>query len=264
MQGKLLTAADIARRKAQPIAFISEVLRDPETGRPFTLYQAQIEFIRRACTPQADGSLPFAELLYSCPKNSGKTATAAMIVIYVIVVLSGPYAEGYCVANDFEQAASRVFQACTPIIEASPLLRNGVKITANKVEFVSTGSTITAIASDYAGAAGSNPTISVFDELWAFTSERAHRLWDQSVPVPTRKVSVRLTVTYAGFSGESKLLEELYTRGLKRAEVVRSSLCTARLAYVLVAFAGGAVAVGEVERAGNAPLAAAECVYPND
>jgi phage terminase large subunit-like protein len=88
-----------------------------------------------------------------------------MVVIYVIVVLGGPYAEGYCVANDFEQAASHVFQACTRIIEASPLLRNGVKITGNRIEFISTGSTITAIASDYAGAAGSNPTISVFDEL---------------------------------------------------------------------------------------------------
>jgi phage terminase large subunit-like protein len=167
MQSKLLTAADIARWKADPIAFITEVLRNPETGRPFTLYPAQVEFIRRGFTANTDGSLPFAELIYSCPKKSGKTATAAMIVIYVIVVLGGPYAEGYCVANDFEQAQSRVFQPVTRIIEASPMLRHGVKTTANKVEFISTGSTITAIASDYAGAAGSNPTISVFDELWA-------------------------------------------------------------------------------------------------
>jgi hypothetical protein len=32
--------------------------------------------------------------------------------------------------------------------------------------------------------------------------------------VPTRKVSVRLTSTYAGFSGESTLLEKLYERGM--------------------------------------------------
>jgi phage terminase large subunit-like protein len=99
------------------------------------------------------------------------------------------------------------------------LLRGSAKVTANKVEFPSTGATITAIASDYAGAAGSNPTITVFDELWGYVSERSRRLWDEMVPVPTRKVSVRLTTTYAGFEGESELLEDLYKRGLQGEEI---------------------------------------------
>jgi len=113
-----------------------------------------------------------------------------------------------------------VFQAILRIIEASPLLRGSMlNITASKIQFTSTGATITAIASDYAGAAGSNPTISVFDELWAYTSERSMRLWDEMVPVPTRKISVRLTVTYAGFTGESKLLEDLYKRGIQGEQI---------------------------------------------
>jgi len=33
------------------------------------------------------------------------------------------------------------------------------------------------------------------------------------VPVPTRRIACRLTVTYAGFEGESALLESLYKRG---------------------------------------------------
>ena len=76
-----------------------------------------------------------------------------------------------------------------------------------------------ACASDYRGAAGSNPSLSVFDELWGYSSESAHRLWDESVPSPARKVSGRLVVSYAGFSGESDLLEKLYTRGLKGEQV---------------------------------------------
>ena len=40
-------------------------------------------------------------------------------------------------------------------------------ITANKIAFPALGATITALASDYAGAAGGNPTITCFDELWA-------------------------------------------------------------------------------------------------
>jgi phage terminase large subunit-like protein len=204
----------VAKWKIDPVAFVKEVLRNPETGAPFDLYPAQEQYLREALTPGPDGRLPYSELVYSCPKKSGKTATAAMVVIYVIIVLGGPFAEGYCLANDLEQSTGRVFQAIARIVATSPLLRDAAKITQNKIEFPSTGATITALASDYAGAAGSNPTIVCFDELWGYTSERSHRLWDEMVPVPTRRVSVRLTTTYAGFEGESDLLEALYKRGL--------------------------------------------------
>jgi hypothetical protein len=208
--------------KRDPVAFIREVLVNPETGKPFELYAAQERFIREAITPTSEGRLPFSELVFSAPKKSGKTTLAAMIVIYMIVCLGGPFGEGYCLANDEEQAQGRVFQAIVRIVRASPSLRNSAKITANRIEFTSTGAVIVALATDYAGAAGANPTIVVFDELWAYTSERSGRLWDEMIPVPTRKVSVRLTVTYAGFEGESKLLEDLYRRGLNGEEVAPS------------------------------------------
>jgi hypothetical protein len=217
--GKNGNGPAIARWKRDPVAFIREVLINPETGQAFDLYPEQIAFIRWAFTVTPDGRLPFAELLFSAPKKSGKTALIAMLMIFTIVCIGGPYAEGYCVANDFEQASARVFQAIARIIQASPLLRRSVRLTANKIEFTSTGSVITAIASDYAGAAGSNPNISTFDELWGYTSERSQWLWDEMIPVPTRKVSVRLTATYAGFEGESTLLEGLYKPAMAGEQV---------------------------------------------
>jgi phage terminase large subunit-like protein len=213
---------NLGRWKRDPIAFILEVLIDPETGRPFELYPAQLRFLREALTPNSNGGLSYPEIVFSAPKKSGKTSNAAMAALYVILALGGPYAEGYCVANDFEQAQGRVFQAIVRIIEVSPLLRSAAKLTANRIEFPSTGATITAIASDYAGAAGANPTLTVFDELWGYTSERARRLWDEMVPVPTRKISARLTATYAGFEGESELLESLYKRGVVGEEIAPS------------------------------------------
>ena len=54
----------------------------------------------------------------------------------------------------------------------------------------------------------------MFDELWGYSSERARRLYDELVPVPTRRISCRLTVTHAGFEGEGELLQELYKRGM--------------------------------------------------
>ena len=39
------------------------------------------------------------------------------------------------------------------------------------------------------------------------------------IPPPTRKIACRLTTTYAGFSGESQLLETLYKRGQTQPEI---------------------------------------------
>ena len=205
---------DMEAWRRDPAAFIEEALSDPETGMPFRLTRAERRFVRLAFQLTPDGRLKYPELLFAGPKKSGKTALAAMLALYVIVALGGRFAEGYCIANDLEQAQGRVFQAIVRIIEVSPLLRGAAEITASKIEFPYSGSTITALASDYAGAAGANPTITVFDELWGYTSERSHRLWDEMVPPPTRLIACRLTVTYAGYTGESELLEGLYKRGL--------------------------------------------------
>lgn len=215
----VFSAENIARWRADPIAFIEEILVDPETERPFALNPAQRRFLARAFRLMADGRLCFPELVFSGPKKSGKTGLAAMIVLYVVLVLGGRFAEGYCVANDLEQAQGRVFQAIRRIVSISPALAEEAATTASKIEFPETGATITAIASDYAGAAGANPVISCFDELWGVTSERGHRLWDEMVPSPARNISCRLTVTYAGFEGESTLLEGVHKRGLQGEQV---------------------------------------------
>jgi phage terminase large subunit-like protein len=209
-----IIASALARWKRDPVSFIEQALVNPETAQPFELYPAQRAFLREGFTPLPDGSLPFPELLFSCPKKSGKSTFAAMLLLYTVIVLGGPYAEAFCLANDEEQACGRVFEAARRILLASPLLKASVSTTANRITFTATGATITAIASDYASAAGASPSISVFDELWAYTSERARRLFDEMIPTPTRKPSVRLTVTYAGFSGESELLQALYNRAL--------------------------------------------------
>jgi len=207
------------RWRRDPVAFIREALIDPETGKPFELFPAEERFLREALTLTPSGRLPYPELVFSAPKKSGKTTIAALVTICVVVLYGGSYAEAFVAANDFDQAQGRVFQAIARIIEASPLLRDSAQKTTSKIELPSTGASITAIASDYAGAAGANPNISVFDELWGYTSESSRRLWDEMVPPPTRKVATRLTVTYAGFSGESQLLEELYKRGLDGEEI---------------------------------------------
>ena len=135
------------RWRADPATFVREALINPETGQPFELYPAEERYLREGFTVDDAGRLPFfVEFLYGAPKKSGKTALAAMIVLYVVVVLGGNFAEAYLIANDFEQAQGRVYQAIARIIEASPKLRDTAKVTASKIEFILTGSTIVPIA----------------------------------------------------------------------------------------------------------------------
>jgi phage terminase large subunit-like protein len=212
--------------RADPAAWVGDVLINPETGKPFVLYAEEIEFLRRGFTLTKDGRLPFPELLFSAPKKSGKTAFAAMAALYLSVVLGGPYSEIYCLSNDLDQSIGRVFTAIARIVRASPLLARTAKIEVSKITFTSTGSVIVAVANDYRGQAGSNPSLSIFDELWGYTSERSRRLWDEMVPPPTRKVAARLTVSYAGFESESELLEGLYKRSLTGKTIARDMRAT--------------------------------------
>ena len=214
-----LDTASLARWRSDPIAFVEHVLCNPETGRPFVLSEAERWFLKFAFTLDERGRLKYPELVFGAIKKSGKTTLAAIIMLTMVLLYGGRFAEGYCVANDYEQAASRVFAMIKRIVEASPLLRGIAKLTTDRVTFPALGATIIAIASDAAGAAGANPTISCFDELWGFVSERSRRLWDEMITSPARKISCRLTVSYAGFTGESGLLEELYKRGMALPEV---------------------------------------------
>jgi hypothetical protein len=212
--------ADMLKRwRARPVRFIEEVLHDPETGKPYRLLPAERSFLDHAFKTDRSGRLVYPEQLYSCPKKSGKTAFAAMHAITTTLLFGGAYPEATLCANDYEQAQGRVFEAVRRIVECSPLLRAEARVTADRITFPAIGATIEAIASDYVGAAGGNQVIAVFDELWGYTSEKSRRLWDELVPPPTRKIACRLTVTYAGFEGESILLEELRKRGLQQPQI---------------------------------------------
>jgi phage terminase large subunit-like protein len=212
----VLTPSALARWRNDPIAFIEHALSDPETGRPFVLLAAERAFLQHAFKLGDNGKLLYPEQLYSCPKKSGKTTFAAIMILTMVLLYGGRFAEAYALANDQEQSIARVFTMVRRIVEASPLLRREAKITQDRITFPGINAVIAAIANDAGSAAGGNATISVFDELWAFVSERSRRLWDEMVVPPTRKIACRFTCTYAGFVGESQLLEELYKRGLQQ------------------------------------------------
>jgi hypothetical protein len=106
-----------------------------------------------------------------------------------------------------------VFSAVTRLIAKNPALAASARMDCGKV-VLSSGSELRPLATGYADAAGPNQGLSSWDEVWAYESERAMRLWEELTPVPTRKNSVRIVTTYAGFEGESALLRDLYKAGV--------------------------------------------------
>src|SRR6516164_2408561 len=210
------SAQQLVRWRQSPIEFIETVLFDPETGRPFKLLPAERAFLTHAFKIGVNGKLLYNEWLYSCPKKSGKTTFEAIIELTMTLLFGGAFPESYVLANSQEQGKGRVFESCCRIVNASPLLKDEVVITADRISFPTFNAVIYVVPCDAGSAAGTNSVCSGFDELWAYTSEAARRLWDELTPPPTRKIACRCTVTYAGFEGESILLEQLYRRGLQQ------------------------------------------------
>lgn len=194
-----------------PVAWIEHYLINPETGKPFVLYPEQKQFLREAFTPDPITlKLKYDEVIFSAPKKRGKTTTGSIALLYIIAALGDDRAEGYVASNSREQSADRVFADCDAIVKASPALNQVANVRNDAIEFPDKQAFIKTVTTEASSAAGGRPTIIVFDELWGFQSKKAHRLWDELVTTPTTRISVRFTVTYAGFTGESELLEGLY------------------------------------------------------
>ena len=208
--GEALEQSALERWRNDPAEFITEVLRDPETGKPFILLDAEKEFLKCAYALDADGRLLYPDNGVRSAKEIRQDRIRGDARAYHGAYLRRPFAEGYVIANDLEQSQGRVFQAVRRIVEKSPLLLREARVTQYRIEFPATGAAITAIASDYAGAAGANPTISCFDELWGYTSERITTAMGRNGAVAHAQDFLRFTTTYAGFEGESSLLEELH------------------------------------------------------
>jgi phage terminase large subunit-like protein len=193
-----------------PIAFVDAHLPRNEKGQPWTLSRHQ----RRVLAHMFRRHFPLR--LWGEMKKSGKTALAAMLVL--AWAFTHASTEIIIAANDLEQSQGRVFRTLVALLQHHPALRASATITQQTIKLTN-GTLITAIASDYRGAAGSRHSLVVFDELWGFDSDTAQRLYEELTPPPTEPEAWVLVVTYAGFTGESTLLEQMYQRGLAGTRV---------------------------------------------
>src|SRR5207247_3849921 len=107
----------------------------PETERPVEILPAQRSFLAHAFKTGEGGKLLYPELLYSCPKKSGKTTFAALFTLALVLLYGGAFAEATLAANDMDQAVGRVFEMCRRIVEASPLLKREARVLQDRIVF---------------------------------------------------------------------------------------------------------------------------------
>ena len=124
---------------------------------------------------------------------------------------TGRYAEIYCLANDGKQSADRVLAA---LKKANTLGNLGWRDKMTRVDLPNR-SFIEAIPVDPTGEAGANPTGTFFSEMWGFRLQAKERLWSEFTIPPTRfGRAIRWVESYAGYVGESPILEQLYDQGV--------------------------------------------------
>lgn len=206
-----MTTPNLSRYSRDPVAFIDRFIRKDEKGRRFRLSPHQRRVLAATIRWDDAGRLQLKVLLWGEMKKSGKTFLAAALLAWW--AFTNPNSETIVAANDLDQSVGRVFKTLVAILKQNSALASSARILAEEVT-LSNGTTITAISSDYKGAAGSRHSLVVYDELWGFSLERAERLFEELTPPPTEPNAWVLIVTYAGWTGESALLERFYKQGL--------------------------------------------------
>lgn len=207
---------NLERYRTDFVAFCDDFVKVNELGQPFRLMNHQRQMFNLAFQFDKDGRLSWDTLIDSCPKKSGKTFKNGLVTTWWAFTQEAPN-ELYIVANDLEQSVGRVFKTTSGIIRNNPQLARSAQIQSRRLR-LSNGTVIIALASDWAGSAGSNHGFVSWDEPWGIIHESSKRQWEELTGVPTRRNSIRYVTTYAGWENESKLLWDLYLLGVAKEE----------------------------------------------
>lgn len=228
MQPSSLTI-QIAQRRARgggidarldPISWIEQNFYLYDTGQLMTLADCQRRPLECALARDDSGLFIYNTILWSWIKKSAKSSVIAAVCDYVAE--HTPNGSIKLVANDLRQADSRVGFYIRESIRLGQKQgkRQGIKITPSgyRIEYPN-GARLEMIPIDPSGEAGGNDDLIVYSELWGWKSKAHQRMWAEMTLSPNKfGNSQRWIDTYAGFYGESPILEHLYDVGVIQGE----------------------------------------------
>lgn len=216
------SSSEVAYLPDDPVEWIQREFYIPETKGALQLEPYQAAVLRIALTRDENGNFPYSLVLWSDLKKSAKSTIAGAVVLWL--AWHNEWETCRVVGNDLKQANSRTFYYITRAVELNPRLKPLVKVKNYHIELPN-HTTIEAIAVDPKGEAGGGDLIVCFTELWAAKNEAAKQLWTETTLSPLKYgKSLRWCESYAGFEGESPILEQLYTSGVKEGTRLDSDL----------------------------------------
>lgn len=195
----------------------------PETDdHKLTIAPYQQYTLHEAMRTDDNGNFVYSTVVWSDTKKSIKSVLSACRGLYA--ALAKDWSTVYVIANDLKQADSRVAYYMRRAVELNPELKRRCKINRYTIEF-DNHSRIEAIPIDPSGEAGSNADLLIFSELWGWKHEAAQRMWTEMTLSPTKfGQSQRWVETYAGFDGESPVLEALYQSTVKEENRIHDDI----------------------------------------
>lgn len=196
-----------------PVKWIHENFYLYDTGELMKLFPFQQKPLELALsTDPLTGRYLYNTILWSWPKKSAKSSVIAAVADYVAThKMNGSIK---LIANDLKQADSRVghYLRQNILLGKKQGLRKGIKLTPSGYHITyPNGARIECIPIDPTGEAGGNDDLLVFSELWGWKSEAQKKMWTEMTLSPNKYgYSQRWIDTYAGYKGESPVLEPLW------------------------------------------------------
>lgn len=204
-----------------PVVWIEANFYIPETRQPIQLMDYQKAVIREALSPDpTTGLFKYSTVLYSDIKKSAKSTIAGAVALYLAWHHS--YETVRIVANDLKQADSRTFRAIENAIRLHPNWDDKCKLNNYEITLLHNNTTIQAVPVDPKGEAGGGDLFTCYTELWAYKNTASQQLWVETALSPLKfGKSMRWGETYAGYIGESPVLELLYDTGVKHGTPIQ-------------------------------------------
>ena len=225
---RIRAAAERERRRRQqqkdnptfhydhPADFIEAEIYDPDSSGRLALHPEQRAVLEAMSARDDAGNFRHSLWLYSAPKKSSKTTIGAGIALWQAWQV--PRGEIYIIGNDQKQADSRMSEIIRFSILNNPRMKGRARITQSSYKIVlDNGTRIESIPVDPKGESGMNPTGLFWTEAWGAMGKAAELLWSEATLSPTRAgQSFKFVESYAGYNGESTVLERLYEGVIKR------------------------------------------------
>lgn len=212
-----------------PSDWIQEHFYLYDTRELVTLYDSQIRPLDRALERDEHGRYRYDTIVWSWMKKSAKSTIMAAVAHYIC--FHKPNAVVYFIGNDLRQATSRTGFYLRESIKLGKRANDpsfkGVQVPVRESGTIQypNGSRVEMLPIDPEGEAGSNYDMCVFSELWGWKHTAHKNMWAEMTISPNRFGHAQRWIdTYAGYVGESPVLEPLYEYLVEQGQQIYDDL----------------------------------------